>query len=355
MNDEKLLYLNSSDIARAGADIDPMQCVAEALRQHAAGAARVGDEGTLRWSPADGQSARTLNMPGLLTVPPVVGTKIINANTGNPDQGLPRADGLTLLFDPRTARPAVIMQAAEVSALRTAAVSTLAARHLRNDSPATLTLLGAGKIAQTHAVLMAKHLDLDGVLIYDQVPERGHLLAERLRAMDGCFRQVAVATAEDAVRQASIVVAATTTTTAYVPYRWIARGTTVINVSLDDIDADAYLKSDLLYVDDWQLITADTQRLLGRLARAGQVGGPGDAAPARGRSVTGTIGELLAGTCPGRANAEQIALVNPFGMAIEDLAVAHAVYTAAVARGLGTPLDRLPVTPPVPVPDPPGA
>ena len=64
----------------------------------------------------------------------MVGTKIINANTGNPDKGLPRADGLTLLFDPRTARPSVIMQVAEVSVLRTAAVSTLAARHLRNGS-----------------------------------------------------------------------------------------------------------------------------------------------------------------------------------------------------------------------------
>jgi hypothetical protein len=100
-------------------------------------------------------------------------------------------------------------------------------------------------------------------------------------------------------------------------------------------------KSDLLYVDDWQLITADTQRLLGRLAREGKVSGPGDPAPAIGRSVTGTIGQLLAGGCPGRENAEQIALVNPFGMAIEDLAVAHAVYIAAVSRGLGTPLDRL--------------
>lgn len=69
--DDKLLYLNSSDVADICADIDPLQCVAEALRQHADGTARVGDEGTLRWSPAEGQSARTLNMPGLLGHPPL--------------------------------------------------------------------------------------------------------------------------------------------------------------------------------------------------------------------------------------------------------------------------------------------
>jgi ornithine cyclodeaminase len=341
MTEDKLLYLNSSDIAKVCLDIDPLRCVAEALRQHAKGTARVGDEGTLRWSPAEGQSARTLNMPGLLTTPAVVGTKIINANTGNPQNGLPRADGLTLLFDPSTARPTVILQAAEISALRTAAVSALAARHLHNGSPITLALLGAGKIAETHAVLMSKYLEIDSVLIYDRIPERGQALAEKLRSVDGPLHRVAMAEAEHAVGKANVVVTATTTTSAYVPYDWITRGTTVINVSLDDIHADAYIKSDLLYVDDWQLITADTQRLLGRLAREGKVSGPGDAAPANGRNVTGTLGQLLAGECPGRENAGQTVLVNPFGMALEDLALAQAVYIAAVSRGLGTLLDRL--------------
>lgn len=341
VTEDKLLYLNSSDIARVCADIDPLGCVAQALRQHQDGTARVGEEGTLRWSPAEGHSARTLNMPGLLAAPAVVGTKIINANTGNPDSGLPRADGLTLLFDASTARPAVILQAAEISALRTAAVSTLAAMRLETGSPVSLALLGAGRIAQTHAVLMARHLEIDSVLIYDRAPERGQHLAEKLRAMGGSFRRTMTADAKYAVSNASVVVAATTTTTAYVPYEWINPGTTVINVSLDDIAADAYMKSDLLYVDDWQLITADTQRLLGRLAREGKVSGPGEPAPAGGRSVTGTIGQLLAGNCLGRENAGQTVLVNPFGMAIEDLALAHAIYTAAIARGLGVRLDRL--------------
>jgi ornithine cyclodeaminase len=339
--DDKLLYLNSSDVADICADIDPLQCVAEALRQHADGTARVGDEGTLRWSPAEGQSARTLNMPGLLGASAVVGTKIINANTGNPDNGLPRADGLTILFDPSTARPSAILQAAEISALRTAAVSTLAALRLRNRLPITLAILGAGKIAETHAVLMAKHLEIDSVLIYDRMPERAQKLAEKLHAMDGSFRRVVTAEAEHAVRGANVVLAATTTTSAYVPYNWITRGATVINVSLDDIDADAYIKADLLYVDDWPLIAADTQRLLGRLAREGKVSGPGDSVQPSRRSVTGTIGQLLAGNCPERENVEQTVVINPFGMAIEDLALAQAVYVAAVSRGLGTALDRL--------------
>lgn len=340
MTDEKILYLKTSDVAKICADLDPLKFVAEALRQHTAGKARVGEEGTIRWSPAEGHAARTLNMPGIIA-DSVVGTKIINANTGNPDRGLPRADGLTLLFDPSTARPSAILQAAEISALRTAAVSTLAALRLRNGSENVLALLGAGRIAETHAVLMAKHLGIGSVLIYDQIPERAKALAEKLRAMDGLFQQVMTAEVDRAVSNADVVVTATTTTTAYVPYNWITPGSVVINVSLDDIEAEAYLKSDLLYVDDWDLITADTQRLLGHLAREGKVGGPAESAPGAIRNVTGTIGQLLTGDCPGRDSAGQTALVNPFGMAIEDLAVAQAVYAAAVERGLGTLLDRL--------------
>jgi ornithine cyclodeaminase len=339
LTDEKLLYLNSADIAAICADIDPVDCVARALRQHAAGAARVGDEGVLRWSPGGAQQARTLNMPGMVGTG-LVGTKIINANTGNPDRGLPRADGLTLLFDPATVRPAAILQGAQISALRTAAVSTLAAVRLHAGTPVTLALLGAGPIAQAHADLMARHLEIGRVLIHDQVPARAQALAARLRAPDGPFRDVRAAGAEQAVRPASVVVTATTTTTAYVPYRWIAPGATVINVSLDDIAADAYLASSLLYVDDWDLVTADTQRLLGHLARQGTVAGPGEPAPPGGRAVTGTLGQLLAGECPGRAHARQVALVNPFGMAVEDLAIAQEVYTVALSRGLGTSLDR---------------
>ena len=188
---------------------------------------------------------------------------------------------------------------------------------------------------------MAKHLEIDSVLIYDRMPERAQKLAEKLHAMDGSFRRVMTAEAEHAVRGANVVLAATTTTSAYVPYNWITRGATVINVSLDDIDADAYIKADLLYVDDWPLITADTQRLLGRLAREGKVSGPGDSVQPGRRSVTGTIGQLLAGNCPERENVEQTVVINPFGMAIEDLALAQAVYVAAVSRGLGTALDRL--------------
>lgn len=339
VTDDRLLYLSSSDVQSACADVDPLRCVSEALLQHATGTAETGVEGVIRWSPLSGQSARTLNMPGLLGNGAVVGTKIINANTGNPDRGLPRADGLTILFDPQSARPQAILQGAHISALRTAAVSTVAALELNNNDPVTLGVVGAGTIAQAHIKLMAEHLKIDRVLLSDRLLERAHALARKLRH-DDLAPQIVVTDAENSVRGGNVVVTATTATRPYVPDDWIAPGTLVINVSLDDVCERTYLRADLLYVDDWQLIIDDTERLLGRLGREGKITGPGQPAPVRGRCVTGTLGQLLLRACPSRQEQRQTIVVNPFGMAIEDLAIAKEVCAAALSRGLGVTLER---------------
>lgn len=338
VTDDGLLYLSSSDVLAACVDVDPLTCVRDALLQHATGAAEVGVEGVIRWSPASGHSARTLNMPGLLGKGEVVGTKIINANTGNPDLGLPRADGLTILFDPRSARPRAVLQGAHISALRTAAVSTLAARELGTSDPVTLGVVGAGKIAQAHIKLLAEHLKIGRVLLSDRLPERADALARTLRN-DGLVPEIAVTDVERSVRGSNVIVTATTATQPYVSDDWITPGTLVVNVSLDDIEERSYLRADLLYVDDWQLVIDDSQRLLGRLGRAGKISGPGQPAPVRGRCVTGTLGQLLTHECPSRQEEGQIIIVNPFGMAIEDLAIAQEVCAAAVSLGLGV---RLP-------------
>lgn len=337
----QLLYLSGADVAGVCSALDPVPYVSDALRQHAAGTARVGAEGVIRWSPAPGHAARTLNMPGLLSgIPDVVGTKIINANTGNPERGLPRADGLTILFESWSARPRVIMQGAQISALRTAAVSTVAALRLAKSAPLTVGIVGAGSIAEAHARLMPRHLKTSGILVHDRVPERARDLAGRLSAADALLPPVSSADLERTIREADVIVTATTVSEPYIPYDWLSPGVLVLNVSLDDLDADAYLRADLLYVDDWQLITDDTQRLLGRLAREGKVTGPGEPGPPGGRPVTGTLGQLLDGACPSRTSESQVIVVNPFGLAIEDLAIAQAVYVAAASRGLGTVLER---------------
>lgn len=333
-----LLYLTEADVGLACREVDPLACVSQALAAHAAGDVDLPDEAVLRWEPSGGGAARTLNMPGLIDGPvPVIGTKIINASVQNPASGLPRASGLTLLFNPVTARPEAILQAASISALRTAAVSTLAALHLQPDAPQVLGVIGAGPIARAHILLMTEHLPITRVLVCDRVDDRAQSLVRGIRDVcPGAPEVDDVADPKAVVQAADIVVTATTTTTAYIGYDWLKPGAVVVNVSLDDLEEEAYLRADRLYVDDWDLVVGDTQRLLGRLARAGKVTAPGHDG---GRPVDGTLGELVTGACPGRDDDGQIMVVNPFGMAICDLAIASRVHEVALLRNYGVLLE----------------
>ncbi len=338
---DDLLYLGAAAVDAALGRIDPLAAVAEALACHAAGDAHVASEATLRWAPEGGGMARTLNMPGMLCGPGRrrIGTKIINASTENPARGLPRADGLMLLFDPVTARPVAILQVAAISALRTAAVSTLAAQRLRSSRDAVLGVVGAGPLGRRHVTLMLEHLDVARVLVCDRVAARARALVDELAGSHADAEFVAVDDPADVAGEGTIVVTATTTTTPYLAYDALRPGAVVVNVSLDDLHEDAYLRADRLYVDDWKLVVEDSQRLLGKLARSGRVSGPGETRNGA-RAVDGTLGELLAGACPARDGDDEIIVVNPFGMAIEDLALAGRVVEIARRDDLGVTLRR---------------
>lgn len=352
LSDDNLLYLSSDDVIRACEEIDPVVEIRDALALHADGLIRLPNEAYLDWNPPQGGYARTINMPGLLDGQvPMAGTKIINSSTHNPARGLPRASGVVILFDMNTSRPHCLMEASHVSSLRTASVSVLAAQHLLNSVATTGGFLGAGALTRQHAILMSQRIpQITSYRIFDIERDRAGVLCRQLAELIPPARaqfQVAGSAAE-AVEGADLVVACTTAREGYVPRDWLKDSCLVVNVSLDDLCEDVLLAADRLYIDDWKLVTADKHRLLGKLIRQGRVRGPhdtGDADAAHqlvegSQTVTGTIGQLILGKCEGRSSDEQLCVVNPFGMAIEDISLANRVYHVANMRSLGVWLPR---------------
>lgn len=336
---DTLLYLDAEQVAGLCRRLDPLQEVADAFLAVRDGRAGITSEAALRWTAGDGTAARSLTLPAWHER--TYGCKVINACIGNPDRGLPRALGLIILADPDTAAPVCVMEGARISALRTAAVSLTALRAVRDLTKLRhVGLLGGGRQARTHLELLASRAPLERVTVYDAAPGRGEEFATRARDVLPHAEIMVAERAKDAVRSSEVVFAVTTTTSAYVPSSWLAEGAVFVNVSLDDATEELLLGCDHLIVDDWTLVAEDTTRLLGRLAHAGRVTGPGHTPPSGGRQVDADIATLLAGAYPRPIASSDRIVINPFGMGVHDIALAARVHAAALDSGTGTRLPR---------------
>src|SRR5262249_50254850 len=93
-------------------------------------------------------------MPGFLGEPPGLGIKVLTVFPGNPRSGLDAHQGAVLLFDPDNGALRAVMDATEITAIRTAAVSAVATRHLARRDASVLAILGCGTQAWTHLEAM---------------------------------------------------------------------------------------------------------------------------------------------------------------------------------------------------------
>jgi ornithine cyclodeaminase/alanine dehydrogenase-like protein (mu-crystallin family) len=343
--ENSLLYLRRCDVQEIAKAMDPVAVLREVFRSHASGHAQVPEEAYLRWSDGNEQ-IRSLAMPGYVGGAfQAAGVKIINSNPANPERGIPRADGLTVIHESRSGRIVCVMEGAFLSGLRTAAVTMLAAELLAPADLSTVAILGAGFLAQSHIDLIPRYLrGVKRILVYDIRPERASVLQERNMACLAAANVTisVVASAEPAIREADLVIPVTTTTTGYIPYEWLKPGCLVVNVSLDDVEAEVALRADLLVVDDWNLVKHDQHRLLGRMFRAGQITGPNGSVsePSPKRAIDAELGEIILGVKQGRRSPVDIVLMNPFGIAIEDVALGAKIYERAKTQGMGIQLPR---------------
>jgi N-[(2S)-2-amino-2-carboxyethyl]-L-glutamate dehydrogenase len=319
-------------ISEALAELDVLEVISSAFSQHQAGSTSLPVESCLRWRSPTGGAARSIAMHAHLSGPPErAGMKLINAAIDNPLSGLPRAGGFIALFHLQSAQVSELMPAAEISATRTAALSALAARHLASAGSVRLGLLGAGALGAAHVKLLHEEMVFSELRVFDHDAER----AETLAMESGIEIAEVAPTAELAVRNADIVVAATTVSAPYVELGWLAPGSLFLNVSLDDLLPDVFRRVERLYVDDWQMVLADDQRLLGKLGRAGEILAPGSEGSAGARALSGELGELFTGRCPGRQSETERIVVNPFGLAICDITLAGAVIDAIDSKQKG--------------------
>jgi N-[(2S)-2-amino-2-carboxyethyl]-L-glutamate dehydrogenase len=321
--------LSQEDVVKAGGlDMDAcLKVIGETLVLHHRGETISPQKAVIHWGDdldTDEKLGRIMAMPAYVGGSTrMTGLKWIPSVPQNPARGLPRGIGVILLSDPETGLPVAFLDGTVVSAMRTGAVSGVAARALAREGARVLGLLGAGVQARTQLMALERTLPaLEEIRIYDPADGKAKELAG-FRS-DGPSRR-AVASAEEAVRGADVVVPATMAAEPFVPAAWLGPGTLVLSVSSLDLDVDVVESADVVVADDVAHETGHASRPLARAEAAGVLD----------RDAVVPLGAILAGAHPGRTSDEELIVVSPVGMGIEDVAWATHVFRRAEELGLG--------------------
>ncbi len=268
-------------------------------------------------------------MPGYLASPRALGVKLVSVYPDNAALGLESHQGVVALFDADTGTPLAIMDAHEITAIRTAAASAVATRALAREDAASLAILGCGVQARTHLEAMACVRPLARVVVWGRSADKARAFAEAESARSGLAVEVAES-AEAAVAGADILCTVTGSPEPVVRGGWLREGVHINAVgtatpTTRELDTEAVVRS-RLYVDHRE----------SALAQAGEFVLARDEGAIDESHILGEIGEVLVGRAPGRESAADITLFKSLGIVAEDLAAAHHVYAGAREQGLGT-------------------
>jgi ornithine cyclodeaminase len=327
-----ILYLNKSDIIKLGGNFSNLyiEAVSHALTLHARGEIVQPLKPYLRWRGNEGHIAdRIIAMPAYLGgESSVAGLKWVGSKHDNPSvHGLERASALIVLNDTETHYPIAIMEGSLISGMRTAAVTSVAARYLARTGFCHVTSIGCGPIARMQLLtLLEQFPSITTIHLFDLNPFAAKNLVEALHQRFPDVKCQITTTAEEAVRSGEVVITCTITDKPYIPYEWLQKGTFVSNVSIMDIHKEVFLKADKVVVDDWDQSNRE-KKVINQLVLEGHFSR---------EQLYAELGEIVIGHKLGRESDEEIILLNPMGMAIEDIACAQLIYQKALAAKIGT-------------------
>jgi alanine dehydrogenase len=320
------------------AEIQPLLDL-DALRAAVAGAMREVSAGRASM-PA--RIAAVVPERGLLAAMPAhlpgdggLAAKLVSLFPGNAGTDLPTHQAVILVFDPDTGRPVALLDGTAITTARTAAGSALSADLLARPDARTLAILGTGVQASAHAQAMVRVRPIRRIRVAGRDRDKAAVLAAELRA-DLAVEVEAAGRYAEACDGADIVCAATHSPTPVVHRDFLRPGVHVTSVGYNTAGREI----DSATVADAVVVVESRQAALAPPpAGSNDLRVPVDEGLVGPDHVHAEIGELLAGTRPGRTSPDQITLYKSVGVAAQDVAAATLVLAAARAAGVGVEVD----------------
>ncbi|CAN5331054.1 ornithine cyclodeaminase [soil metagenome] len=259
-------------------------------------------------------------MAGALSIDGFFGAKLISIFDDPASPGHRTHRGVIILFDPAEGVPVCLVDAEEITVIRTAAASAVATDALARSDARSLAIFGTGRQAQAHVHAIACVRDLQRVTIWGRSLQKAEALAETLRGETG-LDVVAEASAQAAAR-ADILCTVTTAAMPVLLSDWVLPGTHVNMVGSSrpgPVEVDEALVLRGRYVADSraQVLLEAAEFLSARAA--GKIGD---------EHIVAEIGEVLLGRIVGRRDDQEVTLYKSLGHPVQDLAAVAFLYQA---------------------------
>ncbi|MCB1478547.1 MAG: ornithine cyclodeaminase family protein [Tepidamorphaceae bacterium] len=252
--------------------------------------------------------------------PQITGVKAVTVSPRNPGRGLDAINGAITLFDSETGLLKAVLEAGWVTAVRTAALSAVAARRLGNPQAETIAFVGTGVQARSHLDAFKEIFPLKRIRAFG----RGQANIDKLcaYAQERGLEADAASTAQDALEGADIVVTSVTLDYSIEPFldaRWLKPGAFAAITDLGIPWLPETMKAfGQVFVDDREQEAASPKKMI------------------EPSLIKGDLTEMVAGDVAAGFDPASPACFIFRGLAIGDFAVAAMAYGQAMKKGLGT-------------------
>jgi alanine dehydrogenase len=320
-----MLLLNREDVTALLSLPDCIDAVEQVFRQHAQGELP-HDPGVLGAHVTNGGfHVKTAALGGS---PSYFAAKV-NANfPRNPVSfGLPAIQGVIALFDTVSGRPLALLDSIEITVLRTAAATAVAARYLARAGASTVTIFGCGSQGRSHLRALTHVRPITRAFALDVDPARALRFAEELARELGVSVTPTDALAA-AVAASEICVTCTPARQPVFPVDLLHPGLFIAAVGADSPEKQelepAVMQRSLVVVD-----------ILEQAATIGELHHAIAAGLLSASDVHANLGQVITGQRPGRTTAEETFVFDSTGTALQDVAAAALVYERAQRDGRG--------------------
>ncbi|KAG0164045.1 hypothetical protein DFQ28_010905 [Apophysomyces sp. BC1034] len=246
--------------------------------------------------------------------------KVVSVPIGDTKGGLP---GTTLVLDETTGSVEAVMNAAALTAVRTAAGSALATRYFASEKAKHLVVLGAGAQGRAHIdMMLAVRPSIEYIWIWNRGTERRDKLIRQIQAAYPSRRVAAAEILEDAVRQADIVCTCTNASEPVLFGAWLKDGVHLncvgsYTLDMHEVDADTVKRATTIVVDSIEACKAEA----GELVKSSQ--------PENWQE----LGQVV---IDGQAQRSNITLFKSVGISVQDSAISGLIVKRAKQANLGS-------------------